>query len=118
MQRGSTTRSAQLKIRKELPALIADINGGRYIDAVTRGNRFLASGELSTPTLSVVHRQLLEAYVALGATGLATAACNQWRKVDPKAKLDPVMLSPKIIAACERGKPPTRKETREGGASR
>jgi hypothetical protein len=41
----------------------------------------------------------------LDATGLATAACNQWRKVDPKASLDPVMLSPKIVAACERGSP-------------
>jgi hypothetical protein len=102
---GGSTRATQLLVRSEVPALIADIKSGRYIDAVARANRFLASGELSVVTLAIVHRQLLEAYVALDATGLATAACNQWRKVDPKASLDPVMLSPKIVAACERGSP-------------
>ena len=101
---GGATRRMQRRVQAELPALVADVKSGRYVDAVTRGNRFLASGELSTPTLAIVHRQLLEAYVALNATGLATAACNAWRKADPNARLDPVMVSPKIIAVCDRGR--------------
>jgi hypothetical protein len=97
------TRSAQLKVQSEIPSLIADVRGGRYVDAVSRGNRFPAAGELSKPQLGVIHRQLLEAYVALGATGLATAACTEWRKHDPKAALDRTQLSPKLVSACNRG---------------
>ena len=99
------TRDLQRKVESEMPALIADVKSGRYVDAVTRGNRFLASGALSTPQLARTHRLLLEAYVALGARGLATASCTEWRKHEPGAKLDPLMLSPKIIAACERSAP-------------
>jgi LysM repeat protein len=96
-------RDAQLKVEAELPALIADVRGGRYVDAVTRGNRFLAVSSLTHPQLAVIQRQLLEAYVAMNATGLATAACDAWRKYDPAAALNPVLLSPKIIEACKRG---------------
>jgi hypothetical protein len=102
-QAAGETRSAQRKVQSELPALIADVKNGRYVDAVTRGTRFLASGSLAKPQLAAVHRQLLEAYAALDAHGLATAACSQWRSNDPSAVLDPVLLSPKLIAACERG---------------
>lgn len=98
-------RLSQRKVQSELPALIADVQNGRYVEAVTRANHFLASGPLTEPQLARVQRELLEAYVALDATGLATAACNEWRKHDPKARLDPVMLSPKIVAACKRGHP-------------
>lgn len=101
----SDIQKVQRKVHAELPALIADVRSGRYADAVTRGNRFLASGELTTVQLASINRQLLEAYVALEAPGLATASCNAWRKNDPNARLDPVLLSPKIIAACERGAP-------------
>jgi phage tail protein X len=98
-------RKNQRRVGAELPALIADIKGGRYVDAVTRGNKFLASGSLSKPQRAVVQRQLLEAYVALESPGLATAACGEWRKHDPAAKLDPVMISPKVMAACQRSAP-------------
>ena len=98
------TRAVQIKVNSELPALIADVRGGRYVEAVRRGNRFLASGTLTTPQLASIQRQLLEAYVALDAAGLARAACDEWRKHDPGAKLDPVQLSPKIIEACDRAK--------------
>jgi phage tail protein X len=97
------SRDLQLQVTAELPALIADVRGGRYVDALARGTRFLATGDLSKPSLAVVHRQLLEAYVALGAAGRATAACDAWRENDRGATLDAVQLSPKIIAACQRG---------------
>jgi hypothetical protein len=96
-------RDAQHKVSQEIPALIADVNGGRYVDAAARGSRFLASGALTEPEQAIVNRQLLEAYVALDATGLATQACTEWRRRDPHAALDPVELSPKILAACARG---------------
>ena len=96
-------RDAQRKVSQEIPALIADVNGGRYVDAAARGSRFLASGALTETEQAIVNRQLLEAYVALDATGLATQACTEWRKRDKSALMDPVELSPKIIAACARG---------------
>ena len=45
------------------------------------------------------------AYTALDAPGLAAASCGIWRDNDPKARLDPVVLSPKIMAACAKGQP-------------
>jgi hypothetical protein len=96
------TRSVQKKVAQELPALLADVRSGRYVDAVARGTRFLSSAELSEPQVALVHRQLLEAYVALEATGLATASCAEWLKRSPGMQLSPVELSPKILAACGR----------------
>lgn len=104
-QGGGEARSTQRKVTVELPTLSADVRGGRYVDAVTRGTRFLASGNLDQQQLGLVHRQLLEAYAALDAPGLAAASCAEWRKHDPSAKLDPVMMSPKLIAACEKSAP-------------
>lgn len=98
------SRETQQRVRNELPALISDVKSGRYVEAVRRGNRFLMSGELGTATLAEVHRQLLEAYVALDAIGLATEACEEWQKANRSADLDPVWTSPKLIAACHRGK--------------
>jgi len=98
-----SVRDAQHRIAQEIPVLIADVKGGRYVDAASRGNRFLASGALTEPEQALVNRQLLEAYVALDATGLASLACTEWRKRDKQAVLDPVELSPKILAACARG---------------
>jgi hypothetical protein len=99
------TRAGQRKVSSELPSLIADVRGGRYVEAVRRGTGYLAVADLTSPELAVIHRQLLEAYVALGATGLAGAACDAWRKVDPAASLDPNWLSPKIVRACELRQP-------------
>lgn len=98
-----SVRDAQRKVSQEIPALIADVKSGRYVEAAARGGRFLASGALTEPEQALVNRQLLEAYVALDATGLATQACSEWRKRDKSAVLDPIELSPKILAACARG---------------
>ena len=94
-------RREQRRIASEIPALIADIRAGRYVDAVARANRFIATKSLTQPQQATVYRQLLEAYVALDAQGLAAAACGDWKTADPSVVLDPVMLSPKIIAACQ-----------------
>ena len=98
-------KKTQKKIAQEIPALVADVRAGRYVDAVTRGTRFVATGMLTEPQLALVHQKLTEAYVALDAVGLATASCAEWRKRDPAARLDPALHSPKIIAACEHAEP-------------
>jgi hypothetical protein len=102
---GGLGKKTQRKIAQELPALVADVRAGRYVDAVTRGTRFVATGMLTEPQLSLVHQKLVEAYVALDAVGLAAASCAEWRKRDPAARLDPALHSPKIIAACEHAQP-------------
>jgi hypothetical protein len=93
-------REAQRKVDAELPQLASDVRSGRYIDAVVRGNRLLGYGDLARVQVAAVQRQLLEAYVALDASGLAETACAAWRTADRAARLDPVELSPKILQAC------------------
>jgi len=93
-------RQAQRAAAEELPKLLGDVRRGRYVEAVRRGNLLLGRQGLTLPQKAAVHRQLTEAYVALGAVGLAASACRSWRAADPHAALDPVELSPKILAAC------------------
>lgn len=93
-------REAQRRVDAELPQLASDVRSGRYIDAVARANRLLGYGDLARMQIATVHRHLLEAYVALDATGLAETACAAWRESDPTARLDPIELSPKIVRAC------------------
>lgn len=97
---GGAAREAQQRARAELPRLAVDVRRGRYIEAVARGSALLATEGLSEPQLAETQRYLTEAYVALEAPGLAATACQAWRRHDPTAVLDPVELSPKIIAAC------------------
>lgn len=94
------TLDVQRKAESELPLLQADVSGGRYIEAVARGNRILGSGELTRSQLALVYRALLDAYVALDAPQAAAGACAQWRAIEPKKKLNPVSVSPKIRSAC------------------
>lgn len=104
-QAAGLAREAQRKVESEMPVLLGDIRGGRYVDAVTRGGKLLALGELTKPQLALIHRQLTEAYAALDSAGLAAASCAAWRDNDPKVRFDPVLLSPKIMAACSRAQP-------------
>jgi LysM domain len=90
----------QQRADAELPQLLSDVRYGRYAEAVARGNRLLGSGALTHPQLAIVHRTLVEAYVAIDARSAAAAACIAWRSNDPNATLDPIRVSPKIRAAC------------------
>lgn len=99
-QGAAHTFEAQRKAAADVPRLLADVRGGRYVDAVARGNRILGAGALAKPQMAIVHRALLEAYIALESPGAAAGACAALRKADPKAAFDPVMVSPKIRAAC------------------
>jgi len=95
-----SARDAQRKAASELPALFAEVRAGRYLEAVVRGTRMLTSGELTRPQQADIHRSLTEAYVALDAQGLAATSCQKWRENEPQAVLDPVLVSPKILAVC------------------
>ena len=100
---GETTGlAAQRRADSELPELALDLHATRYVEAVARGNSLLGRPELTKPELAAIHRALLEAYVALDATGPATSACAAWLANDPDAKLDPNLVSPKIRAVCHR----------------
>ncbi len=102
---GGADLDAQRRVEGELPLLLAEVHGGRYVEAVARGNRLLGSGDLAKTQRATLQRALLEAYVALDASGLAAGACSAWRALVPSARLDPTLVSPKIRAAC----PPTAK---------
>ena len=93
-------REAQRRAEIDMPQLAADVRNGRYVDAVTRANRLLGSGDLSRTQLAQIHQRLVEAYVALDAQGLAETSCLAWREADPSLVLDPIELSPKIVRAC------------------
>jgi phage tail protein X len=98
---GRERRASQRAAAGALPGLLAQVRSGRYVDAVARGVALLARSELTSLERASVQRQLLEAYAALGAKGRARDACGEWRQADPRAKLDPRLLSPKLLAACE-----------------
>ena len=93
-------RAEQVAAGHELPELLAEVRGGRYAEAVSRGVTLLARSALTVPQRAAIQRQLLEAYVALGAPGRAADACREWRRAAPRAPLDPNALSPKLLAAC------------------
>lgn len=97
---GGQSYEAQRKAEADLPPLLADVRAGRYIDAVAKGNRLLGSGDLTKPQLATIHRALVEAYVALEATGLAAGACDAWKTNAADPRLDPRTTSPKIRAVC------------------
>lgn len=96
----ATDLEAQRAVELEMPKLALDVREGRFIDAITRGNRMMGAGELTRPQVARIERALTEAYVAMGAEGLAETACLGWRKAEPEAELDPIELSPKIIRVC------------------
>jgi LysM domain len=97
---GGEHRAEQAAAGAELPALLTDVRRGRYAEAVARGVALLVGASLTTPQRAAVQRQLLEAYAALGATGRAADACREWRRAAPHAHIDPVEMSPKLVAAC------------------
>jgi LysM repeat protein len=93
---------AQRRAEADIPPLLADVRAGRYLEAVSKGNRLLGSGELTKPQLATIHRALVDAYAALDANGQAAGACVAWRtNANPAdTHLDPRVVSPKIRIAC------------------
>ncbi len=97
---------SQRESREEAKLVFSDVRAGRYVSAVARGQALLAAGKLSDPSRADLSLLLLEAYVALDATGLARTACESFRTLAPETELDPLTTSPKILRVC----PPRAKE--------
>jgi hypothetical protein len=93
--------AAQRQVALELASLDDELRHGRYVAAVEHATRCLGKGRLTQPERARLYRVLLEAYVALAVPEMAASSCAAWLKEDPKAKLDPMLLSPKILSACE-----------------
>ncbi len=105
LQFGGSARAAQAAVARDMDRLERDTSLGHYVQAVQRGTAFLERGKLMKKQRARIHRLLLEAYVALEARGLAKQSCAEWMEEDPKASLDPVMMSPKLIEACQQTQP-------------
>lgn len=105
LQLGGAALAAQKQVETELAMIEDDLRHARYVEVVERGVQGLNKGELAQPQRARLARLLLEAYAALDARELAHKSCSAWLKEDPKAKLDPMFLSPKILAACESSNP-------------
>src|SRR5262249_1191259 len=99
---GGSALAAQKKAAVEIPQLLGDLRAGRWVEAVARGNRLLASTDLARAQPAAIHRALAEAYAALEARPQAQSACDDWRKNDEAFALDPIYVSPKIREACAR----------------
>jgi hypothetical protein len=97
---GGERRAEQAAATGEIHALLADVRGGRYTEAVARGVALLSGSALTTPQRALIQRQLLEAYAALGAKGRAADACREWRRAAPRARVEPMEMSPKLVSAC------------------
>lgn len=98
---GGMALEHQRKADANLPQLLADVRYGRYAEAIALGNRSLGGAALTHPQLAIVHRALLEAYVAIDARAAAAAACAAWKANEPRPVLDPIRVSPKIRDACD-----------------
>jgi hypothetical protein len=101
-------RAVQRRVDALLPQMLSDVEHGRYLDAVVKGNQLLGSGDLSRAEEAQIDRGLVEAYVALSLTGLAASTCARWLAAaegGTRALLDPKLVSPKIRAACQGATP-------------
>ncbi len=105
LQLGGSARAAQAAVAREMDRLERDVRLGHYVQVIQLGTTFLERGTLMKKQRARIHRLLLEAYVALDARGLAMQSCAEWMEQDPNAKLNPVMMSPKLIAACRKESP-------------
>lgn len=91
--------AGQRRAEAELPIVVRDLRAGRFLDATARANRLL-SLELTPAQVIATQRALVESYVALDAVALARGACTAWQQLEPGLKLNPNLVSPKVIAAC------------------
>ena len=93
-------RELQQRVRLDLPKLMESMKTGSFVDVVAQSNRFLASGILTQTQESLIQRQLVDAYAALGADDMAKTACSAWQRLSPDQQLPHQSVSPKIRQLC------------------
>lgn len=97
---GGRIRERQRKIEEHVPELQRSIVEGRWIDAITLGNRLLGMGDATRSQLARIGKLLATAYVALDATGPAIDACQLYLDNAHTVHLEPATTSPKLRAVC------------------
>jgi phage tail protein X len=97
---GGKARETQDQAERATTKLERQLRHGEYVEAIVMGASLVARGELTTTQRARIHALLTEAYVAVGAKALASDACQEWREHAPELELDPLLYSPKILAAC------------------
>lgn len=108
---GGEAAALEERATRELPLLRADVRAGRYVEAVARANQLLSSDSLSSELTASILFELVVAYVAVDARALAEEACVDWRRHAEEVALDPVWVSPKVLAACAKAPPAASEES-------
>ncbi len=99
---GIAARRRQQAIEAALPDLLADVQSGRWLEAIALGNRLLGVGDATRSQLARIGKWLATAYVAVDATGAAFDACQLYLDNANVVHLEPATTSPKLRAVCVR----------------
>jgi hypothetical protein len=103
---GGAAKEAQDVVENELPALIRQVEEGRFAEAVALGNRLLGAQDLTSTQAVTIQKELGVAYVALDRTDLAEASFRAALSLQPNLELDTVRTSPRVLEAFSRAKQP------------
>jgi hypothetical protein len=90
----------QKTIEEKLPELHRFVMEGRYVDAVSLGERLRGMGDATRSQLAKIGKRLTVAYVALDAPGAAADACRLYLENVNAVHLEPETTSPKVRAVC------------------
>lgn len=105
---GGAEKEAQDAVESELPALIRQVEGARFAEAVALGNRLLGAPSLTSTQAVTIQKELGVAYVALDRDDLAEASFRAALSLQPNLELDTVRTSPRVLEAFSRAKQPAR----------
>ena len=97
----------------KIPEMAKLFEQGRYVQAVSVGERLLGRGMLSEPQQIAVQQQLGFAYVALGEEQLAREAFGKAIALRPEVELPAITTSPKILKLYRVAKDAFLKERKE-----
>lgn len=103
---GGATKAAQDEVESSLPELIEQVKKGQFAEAVSLGNRFLGTQNLTSTQVVTIQKELAVAYVALERTDLAEASFRAALALQPNLELDTVRTSPRVLEAFNRAKAP------------
>lgn len=90
----------QQMAKTDLTEVHAEVRAGRYVFALLKAAALRASGELPVKEDAELATLEVEILIALDAIGPARSSCARLRKLTPDFRFDPLMTSPKILAAC------------------
>lgn len=89
---------------QHLSELNAHVASGRYVEALSLGNRLMGARRLMSQQVVTIQRALGTAYVAVGRDDLAAEAFRIALRRQPQLELDLARTSPKVLAAFNEAK--------------